>query len=155
MNKYKISIAVFIILFCVKLTYTQNETTVQDILETASSKVTQLEDEKDQEVVNMTIDLLVNQGRKTVTRALDPNFTYTIIVLGDRRINKLKLSSYIQTGKTRDFVDELSSSGPLMVVKPDGFDLYDFTVSVDSFKGSNSAGHFALIIYHDDPSKKK
>lgn len=155
MNKLNITIAVFIIFFSAKLSFSQSETTVQDILETASSKVTQLEDEKDQEVVNMTIDLLVNQGRKTITRALDPNFTYTVMVIGDRRINKINLTSYVQTGRSREFVNELSSSAPVMTIKPDSFDLYDFIVSVDSFKGSNVTGHFALILYHEDPTKKK
>jgi hypothetical protein len=145
MNKLNIAIAVFIIFFSAKLIFCQSETTMQDIVETASSKVTQLEDEKNQEVVNLTIDLLVNQGRKTVTRALDPNFTYT----------KITLTSYVQNGRNREFVNELSSTSPVMTIKPEGFDLYDFTVTVDSFKGTNVAGHFALIIYHDDPTKKK
>jgi hypothetical protein len=155
MNKLNIAIAVFIIFFSAKLIFCQSETTMQDIVETASSKVTQLEDEKNQEVVNLTIDLLVNQGRKTVTRALDPNFTYTVTVLGDRRISKITLTSYVQNGRNREFVNELSSTSPVMTIKPEGFDLYDFTVTVDSFKGTNVAGHFALIIYHDDPTKKK
>ncbi len=155
MNKLKIAIAVFIILFSAKLSLSQSETTVQDIIETASGKVTQLEDEKNQEIVNMTIDLLVNQGQKTITRALDPNFTYTVTVLGDRRISKIKLTSFVQTGRSREFVSELSSTNPVMIIKPDGFDLYDFIVSVDSFKGTNITGHFALILYHEDPAKKK
>jgi len=139
-----------------KSAFAQSETTMQDILETVSSKVIELEDEKDQEIVNVTIDLLVRTtGKKQVTRYLDPSFDYKVMVIGDRRISKLDLVVYKKTKKDWDYVTEATSSIPQIDITPSDFEQYEFTVSVNQFKGDNLTGHFALLIYHIDPTKKK
>lgn len=139
-----------------KSAFAQSETTMQDILETVTNKVTELEEEKDQEIVNITIDLLVHTtGKKQVTRYLDPSFDYKVMVLGDRRISKLDLVVYKKTKKKWDYVTEATSSIPQIDITPSDFEQYEFTVNVNKFKGDNLTGHFALLIYHIDPTKKK
>ena len=151
--------ALFLFLFAFtgsKTAFAQSETTMQDIMETVTAKVIELEDEKDQEVVNITIDLLVRTtGKKQVTRFLDPSFDYKVMVLGDRRISKLNLLVYKKTKKKWDYVTEATGSIPQIDITPSDFEQYEFTVSVDRFKGDNLTGHFALLIYHIDPTKKK
>jgi hypothetical protein len=131
----------------------QSSTTMQDILETVTAKVIDLEDEKHQEVVNMTFDLLVNEGTKKVYRFLDPSFGYTLVAFGDRRINRLRVSVYKQGKQDWEYVTELSGSSPEIKIYPSDFEQYEFTVSVDSFKGTNTTGHFALLLYHRNPEK--
>ena len=145
--------ALFIITSSTK-TYSQSSTTMQDILETVTTKVVELEDEKNQEAVNITLDLIVNQGKKMVYRNLDPSFDYTAVLFGDRRVSKLKLSVHKKAGENWDYVSELSSASPSIKINPAEYEQYEFTVSIDSFKGDNTAGHFALLLYHRNPVKK-
>jgi hypothetical protein len=35
------------------------------------------------------------------------------------------------------------------------FEQYEFTVTVDEFKTGESTGHFALILYHQNPEKNR
>jgi hypothetical protein len=129
---------------------------MQDIIETVTNKIVELEDEKDQEVVNITIDLLVRTtGKKQVYRYLDPSFEYKVIAIGDRRISKLNVMVYKKGGADWEYVTETKSSKPQFELIPTDYDQYEFTVSVDEFKGTNTTGHFALLIYHRDPTKKK
>ena len=142
--------------FCSRTAFSQSETTMQDILEKVTNKVVELEDEKGQEVVNITLDLLVRTtGKKQVTRYLDPSFDYKVIVIGDRRISKLNMVVYKKSKKDWDYVTEASGSAPQIDLTPSDFEQYEFTVNVDQFKGDNMTGHFALFIYHIDPTKKK
>ncbi len=142
--------------FCSGTAFSQSETTMQDILEKVSGKITELEDEKDQEVVNITLDLLVRTtGKKQVTRYLDPSFDYKVMVIGDRRISKLNLVVYKKSKKDWDYVTEASGSVPQVDITPSDFEEYEFTVNVEQFKGDNMTGHFALFIYHENPTKKK
>ncbi len=148
--------AVIIFAFFAKTAYSQSETTMQDILEKVTDKVTQLEDEKDQEIVNITVDLLVRTtGKKQVTRYLDPSFDYKVMVIGDRRISKLNMVVYKKSKNDWDYVTEATSSIPQVDITPTDFEQYEFTINVDQFKGDNMTGHFALFIYHVDPTKKK
>ncbi len=148
--------SVLILAFCAIPAYSQSETTMQDILETVTDKIVQLEEEKKQEVVNITIDLLVRTtGKKQVTRYLDPSFDYKILVIGDRRISKLDLIVYKKGEKDWDYVTEATSSAPQVDITPTDFEQYEFTVNVNQFKGDNQTGHFALLIYHKDPTKNK
>jgi hypothetical protein len=148
--------AVLIFAFFTRTAFSQSETTMQDILEKVTSKVTELEDEKDQEVVNITFDLLVRTtGKKQVTRYLDPSFDYTVMVLGDRRISKLNMLVYKKGKKDWAYVTEAAGSIPQIDITPSDFEQYEFTVNADRFKGENMTGHFALLIYHIDPTKKK
>lgn len=135
--------------------YAQSTTTMQDIMETVSSKVASLEDDNNKEIVNMTFDLLVNDGKKTVWRNLDPSFTYDLIVIGDRRIGKLKISVYKQSKDIWELVGEIAGSSPKMKITPTEFEQYEFTVSVEEFKTGKNTGHFALLLYHENPEKNK
>ena len=148
--------SVLILAFCTKPAFSQSETTMQDILETVTDKIVQLEEEKNQEIVNITIDLLVRTtGKKQVTRYLDPSFDYKVLVIGDRRISKLDLVVYKKSDKDWDYVTEATSSSPQVDITPTDFEQYEFTVNVNQFKGDNQTGHFALLIYHKDPTKTK
>ena len=137
--------------------YSQSATTMQDILETVTTKVTELEDQRNQEVVNMTFDLIVNTGKKTMWRYLDPAFDYDVMVIGDRRIEKLKVTVYKKNAKTEawEFVDEYTDDKPVIRIDPQDFEQYQFTVSVDKFKTGNTTGHFALLLYHQNPERGK
>ena len=137
--------------------YSQSATTMQDILETVTTKVTELEDQRNQEVVNMTFDLIVNTGKKTMWRYLDPAFDYDVMVIGDRRVEKLKVTVYKKNAKTEawEFVDEYTDDKPVIRIDPQDFEQYEFTVSVDKFKTGNTTGHFALLLYHQNPERGK
>jgi hypothetical protein len=156
MKKLPIAFIIFTLylIFSARVFYSQSETTVQDILEMVNTKVTQLEENKKLEVVNITVDLLANQGTKSITRVLDPNFEYTLFVIGDRRISKLRLSLYIQGKGNKEFVNETSGLSPSLKVIPDEFCVYEITVGAQEFKGIENAGHFAILIYHGDALKK-
>ncbi len=157
--KYLITTAIIIsslFLFSPRV-YSQSATTMQDILETVSGKVIELEDQRNQEIVNMTFDLLVNTGKKTIWRYLDPAFDYDVMVLGDRRIEKLKVTVYKKNSKTNEweFVDEYSDDKPVIRLDPQEFEQYEFTVTVDKFKTGSTTGHFALLLYHQNPERGK
>ena len=137
--------------------YSQSATTMQDILETVSAKVTELEDQRNQEVVNMTFDLIVNTGKKVVWRNLDPAFDYDVMVIGDRRVEKIKISVYRKDNISGEwkFVDEYTDDKPIIRLDPQDFEQYEFTVTVDKFKTGNTTGHFALLLYHQNPERGK
>lgn len=130
-------------------------TTMQDILQTVNDKVIYLEDDKDQEIVNITIDLIVGGGEKRVYRKLDPSFDYEIMVIGDRRISKTYLNVNRQSDEGWQNVQSSSSKSPLIKITPPDYVQYEFIISVDEFKKDYTTGHFALIIYHRDPLKSK
>jgi hypothetical protein len=138
-------------------TYSQSATTMQDILETVSAKVIELEDQRNQEIVNMTFDLIVNTGKKTIWRYLDPAFDYDVMVLGDRRVEKLKITVYKKNSKTNEweFVDEYTDDKPVLRLDPQEFEQYEFSVTVDKFKTGSTTGHFAMILYHQNPERGK
>ncbi len=145
------------LVFLNRQTYSQSSTTMQDILETVSAKVIELEDQRNQEVVNMTFDLLVNTGKKTLWRYLDPSFDYDVMVIGDRRVEKLKVTVYKKDNASGEwkFVDEYTDDKPVLRIDPQEFEQYEFTVTVDKFKSGNTTGHFALLLYHQNPERGK
>ena len=143
----------FALLFVSGFSFSQSNTTMQDILETVTSKVVELEEDKHKEIVNMTFDLLVNTGKKTVWRYLDPSFSYDMVVIGDRRISKLKVTVYKQGASGWELVDEVSGLSPKLKIYPTDFEQYEFTVTVEEFKSGKNTGHFALLLYHENPEK--
>lgn len=145
------------LVFLNRQSFSQSSTTMQDILETVSAKVSELEDQRNQEIVNMTFDLLVNTGKKTVWRYLDPSFDYDVMVIGDRRVEKLKITVYKKDNASSDwkFVDEYTDDKPVLRIDPQEFEQYEFTVTVDKFKSGNTTGHFALLLYHQNPERGK
>ena len=145
------------LVFLNRQSFSQSSTTMQDILETVSAKVIELEDQRNQEIVNMTFDLLVNSGKKTVWRYLDPSFDYDVMVIGDRRVEKLKVTVYKKDNASGEwkFVDEYTDDKPVLRIDPQDFEQYEFTVTVDKFKSGNTTGHFALLLYHQNPERGK
>lgn len=157
--KYIIYTSIFacILFFSGSLVYSQTATTMQDILETVTTKVVELEDQRNQEIVNMTFDLIVNTGKKSVWRNLDPAFDYDVMVIGDRRVEKLKVTVYRKDNTSGEwkFVDEYTDDKPIIRLDPQDFEQYEFTVTVDKFKTGNTTGHFALLLYHQNPERGK
>ena len=157
--KYLITTAIILSSFFLfnSHSFSQPATTMQDIMDTVSAKVIELEDQRNQEIVNMTFDLLVNTGKKTIWRYLDPAFDYDVMVLGDRRVEKLKVTVYKKNSKTNEweFVDEYSDDKPVIRLDPQEFEQYEFTVTVDKFKTGSTTGHFALLLYHQNPERGK
>lgn len=137
--------------------FSQSSTTMQDILQTATAKVIALEEQDKKEVVNTTMDLLVNKNTKTIWRYLDPTYSYNVLVIGDRRISKLKLLVYKRDSKTNEwkFISEISADKPELKLDPTAFEEYEFTISSDEYWSGNSAGHFAFILYHQLPEGVK
>jgi hypothetical protein len=135
--------------------FSQSSTTMLDILETVTDKVTELEQQRNQEIVNMTFDLLVGRGEKRIWRYLDPAFEYEAFLLGDRRIENLKLTVYKKDKKSNEwiFVDQYSAPKPHIRIIPSDYEMYEFTVSVESYTVNNSTAHFALILYHQNPER--
>jgi len=157
MKKLSLFFVFAVVLWGVNISYAQlSETTMKDIIETAQDKVKSLENKEDMEVVNITIDLLVGtRGEKYVYRYLDNSFDYKIYAVGDRRISKLNVD--VRKKGTDDkwvLVDKTSASEVKMDIYPDTRAFYEFTISVKEFVGDNTAGHFAILIYHIDPLKK-
>ncbi len=149
-----ILLSLFVILFAqVQSSQAQSATTMQDILETVNEKVIYLEDTKDQEIVNITIDLLVNQGKKVLYRYLDPSFEYTAIAIGDRRISQLQLTVYKKHDGKWEYVTEDAGSSPQIKLLPNVNEEYEFTISVERFVEDERAGHYAILLYHKDPLK--
>lgn len=152
----KIFYTLFLLAVLTAISFSQSTTTMQDIMETVTDKVKFLEDQKNQELVNITLDLIVGKGKKTVLRNLDPSFEYDVMVLGDRRISKLKIGirKKDSMGNWVD-VDVFSDASPTLRIKPEEFVQYEFTISVDEFKDMNNVGHFAMLLYHRDPEKNR
>lgn len=151
------SIIALTFIFASNKVYSQSATTMLDILETVTSKAAELEDQRNQEIVNMTFDLLVNRGKKTIWRYLDPAFEYEVMVLGDRRIESLKITVYKKDNTTNEwyFVDEYSDTKPHLRLNPQEFEQYEFTITVDKFKTGSTTGHFAMLLYHQNPERGK
>lgn len=133
----------------------QSTTTMQDMVETVSKKIVELEDTQNQEVVNITMDLIVGTGKKTVLRNLDPAFKYNVMVIGDRRVSKIKIGIRKKGATDWEYVDELSGAKPTLRVEPTAYDQYEFTISVDEFRSGDNVGHFALFLYHKNPERDK
>ena len=135
-------------LFSFKFSFAQSETSMQDIVENVSGRIKELEKDNDIEIVNVTIDLLVKDSRKSFIRYLDPDFEYTAIAIGDRRIDSLTLSVYRPGISDVEYVSESKGKFPLVhfsIIEPE---LFEFMVNVNKYSESNMTGHFAVIIYH-------
>jgi len=157
MKKIILFFALVFLFSGIKMSVAQiSETTMKDILETATDKVSALENKEDMEVVNITVDLLVgSKGEKFVYRYLDNNFDYKIYAVGDRRISKLNVQVRKQNEQEKwILVDKTSDSKVQMDIFPDSRAFYEFKISVADFVGDNTAGHFVILIYHTDPTKK-
>jgi hypothetical protein len=148
-TKY-IFLSVLIFLF-VSFAYSQDETSIQDILSKATKRVEALENQ-DQEVVNMTIELLVGTAKgKTIYRNLDNTFKYTIVGIPDKRIGKISIVVYKKVKGEWEFVTEVSEAFPTLTIQPVDYDMYEITVKCDEFNEGYRGGHLAVLIYHPKP----
>jgi hypothetical protein len=129
----------------------QSETSVQDIFEKISEKRKVLEEENKQEIVNVTVDLLIKDAQKSFVRYLDPSFEYTIIAVGDRRIDKLTLTVYRPGIPDWQYITENSGKMPMVSISLVDSEPFEFAVNVNKYSAKNEAGHFAVIIYHRIP----
>lgn len=148
----KIYLSLFALSIIQQYSYSQAETSFKDIITLVDAKVNDLEASQAQEIVNITMDLLVNNGEKIIWRFLDPAFKYNALALGDSRISKLRIKVY-KKGKSSansdwEFVSELSSANPLLTIEPAEYRQYEFVISADEYKSGASTGHFGLILYH-------
>lgn len=151
MKKLTIYILFSITFFSIRICSAQNETTMQDIIEEVSNRTQELEKDRNLEIVNITMDLLVKDSRKSFIRYLDPDFEYTAIAIGDRRIDLLTLSVFRPGISDIEYVSEVSGKFPLVhfsIIQPE---LFEFVVNVNRYSESNITGHFAVIIYHKKP----
>ena len=148
MKKLTIYILFSITFISIRFCSAQSETTMQDIVEQVSNRTKELEKDNNLEIVNITIDLLVRDAGKSFIRYLDPDFEYTAIVIGDRRIDSLTLSVYRPGISDVEYVSESKGKFPLVhfsIIEPE---LFEFMVNVNRYSGCNETGHFAVIIYH-------
>jgi hypothetical protein len=148
MKKLTIYILFSITFISIRFCSAQNETTMQDIIEEVSNRTQELEKDRNLEIVNITVDLLVKDARKSFIRYLDPDFEYTAIAIGDRRIDSLTLSVYRPDISDMEYVTECKGKFPLVhfsIIEPE---LFEFMVNVNKYSESNMTGHFAVIIYH-------
>lgn len=152
-SKLFLLLLISILFFQANSTLAQSATTMQDILETVTEKTVYLEDTKDQEIVNISIDLLVRSGEKVLYRYLDPSFDYYVIAFGDRRIKSLTLNVFRKHDGEWESVTEKTDSSPQIMLLPSSNDQYEFIITVDKFKEDEMAGHYAIMIYHKDPLK--
>jgi len=157
MKKFIFLFALLVLLSSVRVSYSQiSATSMKDIIESVSDKTKTLEDINDQEIVNITVDLLVGTtGQKFVYRYLDNNFDYKILAFGDRRIKSLNVEVRKKSGDNWIKVDRVKGQNAELDIFPDNRAFYEFTISVEDFNDDNSAGHFAFFLYHADPLKKK
>ena len=153
----KITLLFFVLIltgFSAKV-FSQSATTMTDIISTVSTKISDLEEKQNQEVVNVTMDLLINNSEKIMRRFLDPSFKYDIVLLGDRRISKLRIKIYRKGTSDWEFIDSLSSAKPQLRIEPEQYGEYMFNVSVSEFQPGDNTGHFALLLYHKNPERDK
>ena len=149
----KIFFLITAILFQIFLgnSYSQDDTSIQDILEKVNKKVILLEDDK-QEIVNLTIELLVGtKNSKAIYRKLDNTFTYTLIALTDKRIADMSITVYKKTEKDWEFVAETSGKNPTVTIIPTDYVLYEITFKAVEFSEGYRGGHFASFLYHIKP----
>lgn len=153
---YFIALFIFTILNS-KSSFAQlSETTMKDIIDSVSFNLINLEDNLDKEIVNVTIDLLAGtKSEKRIYRYLDNGFNYNLNLIGDRRISELNVEVNRKSSEKWIKVDRIAGNNPQLEIYPDEYSLYEFIINVKSFNEDNTAGHFAFLLYHDDPVKSK
>jgi hypothetical protein len=152
MKKLSIFFIVLFILAAIRVIKAQDETSMQDIQDKVSAYTKQLEQDKNYEIVNITMDLIVKDGTKSFTRYLDPSFDYIVTAFGDSRIDKLTLNVDNGTQSELNYnAESTAANASISIIKPNGSSEYEFTVKNTKYNGNNASGHFAVIIYHRIP----
>ena len=104
---------------------------------------------QNKEIVRMEMDIVSDY--KESFRTLTDQWTYGIVALGDSRIGLIHLAVYRELDGNWSLVTESNNDGTLAIVTvtPQVTARYKFVVSVSRFTQSYSAGHYALLIYHN------
>jgi len=123
-------------------------TSMIDILGRVFGADTILEN-KNREIVRMEMDIVADS--KESFRVLTGQWTYGLVALGDSRIAQIHLAVYRDLDGAWSLVTESTDDGDLalVTVTPTSAARYKFVVSVSRFNESYTAGHYALIVYHN------
>ncbi len=124
-------------------------TAITPLMKKSLDFITQLEDEQEQEVVHVEYDIIRN--KKEVVRALDSKYTYGLIVHGDERISKLRLTVYKRMKDNtwkKVAHDDSGTDVAIISFKPDENGTYKFEIKAD-FQRDQSLAHYGFIIHHD------
>jgi hypothetical protein len=148
MKKLSLFSILLFILIIVRTCKSQNDVSMKEIQDKVSAYTKQLEEDKNVEIVNITIDLIVKDATKTFSRDLDPSFDYYVTTFGDSRIDKLTLTVSDGNSTELNYLAESTAPNPSINIKPTGTSSYEFSVNVKKYSGDNLSGHFAVIIYH-------
>ena len=89
------------------------------------------------------------------TQSFIQGFNYNLNLIGDRRISELNVEVNRKSSEKWIKVDRIAGNNPQLEIYPDEYSLYEFIINVKSFNEDNTAGHFAFLLYHDDPVKSK
>ncbi len=148
MKKLLLSMAA---LGCSVFTFANEYTTMSPIMEKGEEIVEFLENSQDQEIVRMEYDILTSTTSSY--RTLTNNWTYTIVAFGDFRFQDIDVNVYRKVNGTWKPVtsDSDESSMAVVTVSPNTTGEYRIDITAYSFKDGYSAGHYGLIICHDQP----
>jgi hypothetical protein len=104
---------------------------------------------RNQEIVRVEVDIVSDS--KDSFRVLTDRWTYGIVALGDARITNLHLAIYRELDGQWSLVTENANEGSLVTatITPPSTGRYKFVVSVTRFAEDYTAGHYALMVYHN------
>ncbi len=107
-----------------------------------------IEDSLKAEVVRVEYDLLFDS--KDSFRPFFKGWNYGVCVVGDYRINKIKLRLFRQEKDEWILVKENDENGniALSMVTAESDGMYRFEITAKGFVDGFTAGHYALIIFH-------
>ncbi len=129
----------------------QSETTMLDILETGQTLCKYLENDKDKEIVHIEYDII--RTTKSMTRVLTSDYTYSIVVFGDRRVKDIDVSLYKWSEESNSWIllkkDEDEDDIAIVEVSPKTNGEYKVEIKVYSFNDGYEAAHYGLIICHE------
>jgi len=106
------------------------------------------------QVVRIESDIIFKNKPKEITRKLIKGKSYTVFTVanGDR-VSDIDLFVYKKSGEDWVLVDKDDDQTNISIVRgitPEESGDYKFVVNAYSFKDNNNAGHYALILAHDD-----
>lgn len=170
----KVSILLLLI-FIPFLGFSQNDgKSMKDIYKKVG-QIVDLVDEKKMEIVRMEFDLIIKQNPKNNYRVLYPDYTYSLIILGDYRVEEMQIKVYKSSGgkwvyvKSADNIGASSNSSSgsnggsskgstsssnkvkgmvILDVKPDARTEYRVDVKVTKYAEGWNGGHYAAIFVH-------
>ena len=161
----------FILVFFIAipfLNYAQREGISWKDLYKKVGDVLNLVDEKGLEVVRMEFDLILKDHPKPTYRVLYPDYEYTVVVLGDYRVEEMDVNAYENTGENWKFVTSANNRGAasgktssssssgggkekgfvMFTIKPEKRVEYRVDVKGTKYLDKWSGGHYAIIFIH-------